>query len=122
MRTIAFTMAACLIMAPASFAAEQTWTGAITDTMCPKSHKSNIEHKLEASGERMTDQECTVGCVGHRGQKYVFVSNGRIYQIANQDYSGLADHAARAVKLTGSLAGDTIKVSHMVLTEKRKGQ
>ena len=122
MRTIAFTMAACLIMAPASFAAEQTWTGAITDTMCPKSHKSNIEHKLEASGERMTDQECTVGCVGHRGQKYVFVSNGRIYQIANQDYSGLADHAARAVKLTGSLAGDTIKVSHIVTTEKRKGQ
>jgi hypothetical protein len=122
MRKIAFTVAGCLIIAPASFAAEQTWTGAITDTMCPMSHKSNIEHKLEASGERMTDQECTVGCVGHRGQKYVFVSNGRIYQIANQDYAGLANHAARAVKVTGSLAGDTIKVSHVVKTEKRKGQ
>jgi hypothetical protein len=122
MRKIAFTMAACLIIAPASFAAEQTWTGAITDTMCPKSHKSNIEHKLEASGERMTDQECTVGCVGHRGQKYVFVSNGRIYLIANQGYAGLADHAARTVKLTGSLAGDTIEVSHIIMTEKRKGQ
>ena len=49
------------------------------------------------------------------------VSHGKIYQIANQDYAGLADHAARAVKLTGSLAGDTIKVSHIVMTEERKG-
>ncbi len=122
MTKIAFMMASCLMIAPASFAAEQTWTGAITDTLCPKSHQSNIEHKLEASGERMTDQECTVGCVGHRGQKYVFVSDGRIYKIANQDYAGLADHAARAVKLTGSLAGDSIKVSHIVMTDKRKGR
>jgi hypothetical protein len=105
-----------------SFAAEQKWTGIISDTMCAKSHQSNIEHALENSGKRMTDHECTVGCVMHRGQKYVFVSNGKIYQIENQDYAGLADHAAHAVQLTGSLAGDTIKVSQVVMTEKGKGK
>ena len=64
MTKIAFMIAACLIIAPATFAAEQTWTGAITDTMCPKSHQANIAHKLETSGERMTDQECAVGSSG----------------------------------------------------------
>ena len=122
MTKIAFMTALFLSIAGVSFAAEQTWTGAISDTMCAKGHRSNIEHALENSGKRMTDQECTVGCVGHRGQKYVFVSNGKIYQIENQDYAGLADHAAHAVKLTGSLAGDTIKVSQIVMTEKGKGK
>ena len=114
MTKIAFMIAACLIIAPATFAAEQTWTGAITDTMCPKSHQTNIEHKLETSGERMTDQECAVGCVGHRGQKYVFVSDGKVYRIANQQHADLAAHAGRAVKLTGEMSGTTITVSKIV--------
>ena len=46
---------------------------------------------------------------------------GKIYQIENQNYAGLADHAAQTVKLTGSLAGDTINVSQVVMTEKGKG-
>jgi hypothetical protein len=62
-----FMTAACLIVALVSVAAEQTWTGAISDMMCAKSHQSNIEHVLEHSGKSMTDQECTVGCVMHRG-------------------------------------------------------
>ena len=122
MTKIACMTAAFLIAAGASFAAEQTWTGTISDTMCVTSHQSNIEHALKNSGKKMTDQECTVGCVMHRGQKYVFVSNGKIYQIENQDYAGLVDHAAQTVKLTGSLAGETIKVSQIVMTEKGKGK
>jgi hypothetical protein len=50
----------------------------------------------------------------------VFVSNGKIYQIANQDYGGLAIHAAHAVKVTRHRAGDTIQVSHIVMTQKGK--
>ena len=122
MTKIACVTAAFLITAGMSFAAGQTWTGTITDTMCATSHQSNIEHALENSGKRMTDQECTVGCVGHRGQKYVFVSNGKIYRIENQEYAGLAGHAAQTVKLTGSLAGDTIKVSQIVTTAKGKSK
>jgi hypothetical protein len=122
MTKIACMAAAFLTIAGVSFAAEQTWTGVISDTMCAKSHQSNIEHALENSGKRMTDQECTVGCVMRRGQKYVFVSNRKIYQIENQDYAGLAAHAAHPVKVRGSLAGDTIRVSQIVMTEKGKGE
>ena len=94
-------------------AASHTWTGLITDTMCAKSHQPNIEHAMENSGKKMTNKECTVGCVAHRGQKYVLVADGKIFQIANQDYAGLAVYAAETVKLTGSLAGDTITVSQI---------
>jgi len=108
---------AFLMMASAALSAEQTWTGTITDTMCAKSHQSNIEHAQQNSGKKMTDQECTVGCVMRRGQKYVLVAGGKTYQIENQDYAGLAEHAARVVKVTGSLAGDaTIKVSKIAMT------
>jgi hypothetical protein len=65
----------------------------------------------------MTDKECTVGCVTRRGQKYVFVSNDKVYQISNQTYAALATYAAESVKLTGTLAKDTITVSKIVSTE-----
>ena len=79
-----------------SLAAEQTWTGIISDTMCAKSHQSNIEHARENSGKTMTEQECTVGCVTRRGQKYVLVSAGQIYEIENQEYAGLRSRSCCA--------------------------
>jgi hypothetical protein len=97
-----------------ALAAGQTWTGVITDTMCAASHASNIEHAHESSGRTMTEKECTVGCVARRGQKYVLVSNGKVYQIENQDYAGLPVHAAETVSVTGSLSGSTITVSQIV--------
>jgi hypothetical protein len=59
----------------------------------------------------MTNQECTVGCVMRRGQKYVLVANGKTYRIENQDLASLATFAAQTVKMTGTLAGDVFKVS-----------
>ena len=118
MTKIALMTAAFLMIAGVSFAADrnQTWIGTIADTMCAQSHQSNIEHAMESSGKKMTSKECTVGCVMRRGQKYVLVSNGKVYQIANQDYAGLAVYAAETVKLSGSVAGNTIKVSQIVAT------
>jgi hypothetical protein len=118
MTKIALMTAAFLMIAGVSFGADQThtWIGTITDTMCAQSHQSNIEHAMENSGKKMTSKECTVGCVTRRGQKYVLVSNGKTYQIANQDYAGLAVYAAETVKLTGSVAGNTIKVSQIIAT------
>jgi hypothetical protein len=117
MKRMASTIAAVLLFVSSSFAAEQTWTGVISDTMCAVTHQSNIEHARERSGKTMTNQECTVGCVMHRGQKYVFVSGGKTYQIENQDYAGLPTRAAHTVKMTGTLAGDFIKVSRITMTE-----
>jgi hypothetical protein len=118
MLKLSFVVSACLVIAAPSFAAEQTWTGTITDTMCAKSHQSNIEHAQQNSGKRMTDQECTVGCVMRRGQKYVLVTDGRTYQIQNQNHSALAELAARPVRVTGSLSGATIKVSKIEMANK----
>jgi hypothetical protein len=118
MQNASFFAAVLLVVAsPLSFAAGQTWTGVITDTMCAHSHASNIEHAHENSGRTMTEQECTVGCVTKRGQKYVLVSDGKVYQIENQNYAGLPVHAAQAVKVTGSLKGDSITVSQIVVAE-----
>jgi hypothetical protein len=90
---------------------EQAFTGLITDSMCAQSHASNIEHARGNSGKTMTEKECTVGCVARRGQKYVLVAGGRIYQISNQTFAPLATYAAENVKLTGTLAGNVITAS-----------
>jgi hypothetical protein len=120
MKTFAFTAAALFFLYTTAFAAE-TWTGAgvITDTMCAASHQSNIEHARENSGHTMTNQECTVGCVMRRGQKYVFVSGGKTYRIADQDHADLATFAAQPVTLTGTLAGDVITVSRVAAARKQ---
>ena len=52
--------------------AEQTWTGAISDSMCGASHAGMRTH-----GEKITDRECTVACLSYQtpdAPKYVFVS------------------------------------------------
>jgi hypothetical protein len=90
-----------------TFAADQSWTGKISDGDCGRSHKSAIEH----AGKKLTDHDCTVACVKDHGGKYVFVAGSKIYNISNQDFAGLEEHAGNTVKMTGSLAGDTITVS-----------
>jgi hypothetical protein len=51
--------------------------------------------------------------VARRGQKYVLVSGGKVYQIANQDYAGLPVFAADTVTVTGTVTGSTITVAQM---------
>lgn len=43
----------------------------------------------------------------------MFVSDGKVLAIANQDFKGLAQQAGAAVKLTGDLKGDTVTVSKL---------
>ena len=85
-----------LIVCGASFAA-QTWAGEITASMCGKSHM---------------DSKCIQNCI-KAGEKYVFVSKGRILEIQNQDFGELEKHAGHNVKLTGTLGSDgqTVTVS-----------
>ena len=86
-------------------AAEQTWTGNISDSACGKKH----EEAAEGNGV-MPDRECTQACV-RGGSKYVLVVDGKVFQIANQDSKDLATHAGHTVKLTGELKGSLITVS-----------
>ena len=98
------------------FAADQTWTGRISDSMCGVSHKSATEH----GGKKMSDSDCTLACVKEHQAKYVFVRNGKVLNIANQDAAGLEEHAGHTVRLTGEMKGDTITVSKIVMPGKKK--
>ena len=106
MKKILGVLVSLLVGAAMASGAEQTWHGKISDSMCGASHKSAIEH----SGKKMTDRECVQACIKD-GAKYVFVSGGKVYNIENQDYAGLAEHAGHGVTLKGEMTGDTIKVS-----------
>ena len=94
-----------LFVTAAPFAAEQTWTGQISDSACGGKH----EETAEGQG-KMPDGECTEACV-RGGSKYVLVSDGKVLQIANQDNKDLATHAGHTVKLTGELKGASVTVT-----------
>src|SRR6202142_3955988 len=85
--------------------ADQTWTGQISDSMCGASHA-----KMIAAHPGMTDRDCAQACI-NSGGKYVFVSEGRVFNIANQDLALLPVHAGHTVRLTGEMKGDTITVA-----------
>ena len=104
MRRIIVAAAVVLMGASGAFAADQTWTGKISDSKC------GAKHAADEHGKKMTDRACTEACV-KGGAKYVFASKGKVYQIANQDSAELAMHAGHMVKLTGEMKGDSITVS-----------
>jgi hypothetical protein len=91
---------------------EQTWTGKISDSMCNATHPAG-EHE----GKKTTDAECTRVCV-KKGAKYVFVSDGKVYQLANQTSKTIASHAGEEVKLTGEVKGDVITATKIVSAAK----
>jgi hypothetical protein len=98
-------LAATLLFTTIATAAEQTWTGQISDSACGAKH----EEAAEGQG-KMADRDCTIACV-RGGSKYVLVSDGKVFQIANQDNKDLAAHAGHTVKMTGEMKGSAITVS-----------
>lgn len=95
---IAFTMAMSALAA--------TWTGQISDSACGMSHA-----KMMASDKSLkTDRDCTLACI-KAGSKYVFVSDGKVYNISNQKLAALKTNAGETVELTGTMKGGTITVS-----------
>lgn len=100
----------------AALAAEQTWTGQISDSMCGKDH-SMMEH----GGKKVSARDCTMECV-KAGGKYVFVSKGTVYALENQDMKDLQTHASHNVRLTGAMASDgkSIRISKIVMPGSKK--
>src|SRR5438876_8213762 len=80
------------------WAAPQTLTGQISDSMCGKSHAGMGEMGKNP-------KECTMGCV-KAGGKYVFVSGDKVYDIKNQNFAALVANAGANVQLTGDVAAD----------------
>ena len=53
------------------------------------------------------------------GGKYVFVSDGKVFKIANQELALLQVHAGHTVQLTGDMKDDTITVSKITMGGKK---
>lgn len=83
------------LFAACAFAGE--WKGTISDAKCGAAHADASEKSMK----------CVNGCV-KGGQKAVFVSDGKVLQIANQDK--VKEHLGHKVTLTGKLEGDTVTV------------
>lgn len=90
-----------------ALAAQGTWTGTISDSMCGLSHAAMTEH-----GTKATDKQCTEMCVQH-GAKYVFVTDGKVVNIANQNFKDLKAFAGDRVTLSGNLSGDTVMIAKL---------
>ena len=85
-------------------AAEQTWTGKISDSLCGMSHDG-----MRKKGDNVTDRECTVACVNYQtpgAPKFVFVTGGKVYPIKNQAFGGLGRRSGATIVLTGDLGSD----------------
>ena len=87
----------------AAFAADQTWSGTISDKMCGASHK--------AMGSKLPDRDCTLACT-KEGTPYVLLTAGTVFQLSGHE-TDLKAHAGHAVKITGELKGDAIRVSRV---------
>jgi hypothetical protein len=86
-------------------AAEQTWSGEISDSHCGAKHP-----------EGQAARACTESCV-KGGASYVFVSGGKVYKL--EDPSKLvAAHAGHMVSLTGEMKGETIAVAKIEMPKK----
>lgn len=95
---VAVVFAAGLTVA---FAADQTVTGVITDSMCKTNHAM-----MQKGPNKMSDHDCTVACVKMMGQKYVLAAGDKVYQIDNQNFAGLEKDAGMSVKVTGQVSVD----------------
>lgn len=98
---VAAAAAALLLVVGSAWAAEQTLSGTLSDTMCGADHSH--------MGAKMSDRDCTQACAAHGGQ-YALVSSGKVYKLTDHA-SDLKTHAGHAVNLTGDVKGDTIRVS-----------
>lgn len=110
MKTHIIVGAMALLTTTGAFAAEQTWTGTISDKMCGADHKK--------MGGKLSDRDCTLACA-KGGAPYVLVADGKVYQLTNHD-ADLRTHAGHTVNLTGELKGDTIRISRIEMPSQSK--
>src|SRR5262245_39589258 len=84
-------------------AAQQTFTGRLSDSTCAASHSPKAG--------QLTDRQCLLACIKGLA-KYVLVDqNNRVVPIVNQDAMGLPLYAGRPVRITGEMKGDAIVVT-----------
>ena len=86
--------AAALSAAPA----DQTFTGIITDDMCPQADHSRMQMGP-------TDAECATACISFHGAAYVLYDGKDAYTLSDQRTP--EKFAAQRVRVTGTLNNKT---------------
>jgi len=93
-------LASALLASATMFATQsrQTFSGTITDEMCPIA---------DHSGMRMgpTDTACAIACVQDHGGQFVLFDGKEIYQLSDQDKS--KEFAGKKVTVVGTLDSKT---------------
>ena len=99
-------------MNPAAVKTEtkQSRSGQISDSMCGATHRK----RDFTTGLKLSDRECTLFCI-EGGAHYVFVNNGHVYKIENQDFSALPEHAGHTAEVSGRLADDSLTITAIAL-------
>ena len=92
-------------------AAPVTLKGEISDSNCAISHQ-----KVTQVHPSLNSHSCTLACVGD-GARFVFVSDGKVFKVANQDLPELKTNAGYTVQLTGDLKDDTITAAKIALIQ-----
>lgn len=80
--------------------ASDSIVGYISDKVCAKKDTA----KAESDGHKSCAQSCV-----KKGSEVVLVSNGKIYELDQQDKA--KEFAGDKVKVTGSVSGDSISVT-----------
>jgi hypothetical protein len=102
MKKFVLGLAVFTALAMTAMAAEVT--GYISDAGCTKKQGATKVASADHAG-------CAAACI-KKGDKAVLVtSDGKVYQIADQDK--VKEHAGMKVTVVGDINGDTIKVSEV---------
>jgi hypothetical protein len=112
-RLVLLVAAVAFVAVGTARAAEETWKGTISDSMCA------AKHSAEKHGDKGADHRtCVQKCVDGGGQ-YVFLTDGKVFKLTNQAFAGLKTHAGQEVMLTGEMKDDSITVSKVAPPEKK---
>ena len=88
--------------------AKRTFTGTITDNMCPAG-----DHSRMRMGS--TDAECTIACIDLHGAKYVLYDGKETYVLSDQKTP--EKFAGKKVTVTGALDAKTGTIQVDSITE-----
>ena len=86
----------------------QTFTGAISDSMC-----ALADHSQMRMGP--TDGECTIACIDAHGAQYVLFDGKDVYKLSDQ--KAPEKFAGKKVRVTGKLNADTRTIQVESITE-----
>lgn len=99
-RTATLALIVIVLLSLSAFAAPQTLTGTVTDTMCGKKHMMPGK----------SDAECTRECMKSEGEwTYGLVVGDKVYSLAG-DIKQFNSFAGKRVKVTGETSGDKFTV------------